>query len=95
MRRASLVPFNPTGQELAPVTRMAKAALEDGLYLMTRWNMVMVCPPLNITIEESTRGWRSSTRPLVSRTGSWRSERAGLDRTNGRVFESEAAGAGT
>ena len=35
---------------------MAKAALDDGLYLMTRWNMVMVCPPLNITIEELDEG---------------------------------------
>jgi taurine--2-oxoglutarate transaminase len=50
--REPLVPFNPTAQELAPVARMAKAALDRGLYLMTRWNMVMVCPPLNITIEE-------------------------------------------
>ena len=54
--REPLVPFNPTGQELAPVTRMAKAAFDDGLYLMTRWNMVMVCPPLNITIEELEEG---------------------------------------
>ncbi len=54
--REPLVPFNPTGQELAPVARMAKAALDDGLYLMTRWNMVMVCPPLNITIDELDEG---------------------------------------
>jgi taurine--2-oxoglutarate transaminase len=54
--REPLVPFNPTAQELAPVARMAKAALDDGLYLMTRWNMVMVCPPLNITIEELDEG---------------------------------------
>src|ERR671919_91763 len=31
--REPLVPFNPTGQELAPVSQMAKAALDDGLYL--------------------------------------------------------------
>jgi taurine---2-oxoglutarate transaminase len=54
--REPLVPFNATGQELAPVTRMAQAALDDGLYLMTRWNMVMVCPPLNITIDELDEG---------------------------------------
>ena len=54
--REPLVPFNPTGQELAPVARMAKAALDNGLYLMIRWNMVMVCPPLNITIEELDEG---------------------------------------
>jgi taurine--2-oxoglutarate transaminase len=54
--REPLVPFNPTGPELEPVTRMAKAALNDGLYLMARWNMVMVCPPLNTTIEELDEG---------------------------------------
>ena len=54
--REPLVPFNPTAQEFAPVARMAKAALDDGLYLMTRWNMVMVCPPLNTTIEELDEG---------------------------------------
>jgi taurine--2-oxoglutarate transaminase len=54
--REPLAPFNATGEELAPVARMAKAALDDGLYLMTRWNMVMVCPPLNITIEELDEG---------------------------------------
>ena len=54
--REPLVPFNPTAQELAPVTRMAKAALDRGLYLMTRWNIVMVCPPLNITTDELDEG---------------------------------------
>jgi taurine--2-oxoglutarate transaminase len=54
--REPLVPFNPTAEELAPVARMAKAALDEGLHLMTRWNMVMVCPPLNITIEELDEG---------------------------------------
>jgi taurine--2-oxoglutarate transaminase len=54
--RESLVPFNAAGQELAPVARMAQAALDGGLYLMTRWNIVMVCPPLNITTEELDEG---------------------------------------
>jgi taurine--2-oxoglutarate transaminase len=54
--REPLVPFNATGQELAPVARMANVALDKGLYLMTRWNMVMVCPPLNVTIEELDEG---------------------------------------
>jgi len=35
---------------------MAKAALERGLYLMTHWNVVMVCPPLVITPEELAEG---------------------------------------
>jgi taurine---2-oxoglutarate transaminase len=54
--REPLVPFNATGQDLAPVGQMAKAALDRGLYLMTHWNVVMVCPPLNITIEELDEG---------------------------------------
>ena len=36
--------------------RIAKAALERGLYLMTHWNVVMVCPPLTITREELEEG---------------------------------------
>src|ERR687897_806678 len=54
--REPLVPFNATGEAFAPVAQMAKAALERGLYLMTHWNVVMVCPPLNITIEELDEG---------------------------------------
>ena len=33
-----------------------KRRLESGLYLMTHWNMVMVCPPLTITREELDEG---------------------------------------
>jgi len=54
--REPLVPFNATGDEFAPVARTAKAALERGLYLMTHWNVVMVCPPLNITTDELDEG---------------------------------------
>jgi taurine--2-oxoglutarate transaminase len=54
--RQPLVPFNATGEDFAPVARMAKAALERGLYLMTHWNVVMVCPPLNITTDELDEG---------------------------------------
>jgi taurine---2-oxoglutarate transaminase len=35
---------------------MAKAALDRGLYLMTHWNVVMICPPLNITSDELDEG---------------------------------------
>jgi taurine--2-oxoglutarate transaminase len=35
---------------------MAKAALEKGLYLMTHWNVAMVCPPLTITRDELEEG---------------------------------------
>ena len=59
------MPFNPTGQELAPIARMTKAALDDGLYLMARWNIVMVCPPLNITIAELDEGIAILDRALA------------------------------
>ena len=54
--REPLVPFNATGEAFAPVARMAKAALDRGLYLMTHWNVVMVVPPLTITREELDEG---------------------------------------
>ncbi len=54
--REPLVPFNGGGEAAAPVARMAKAALERGLYLMTHWNVVMVCPPLTITRDELDEG---------------------------------------
>jgi taurine---2-oxoglutarate transaminase len=54
--REPLVPFNASGDDLAPVTRLAKAAMERGLYLMTHWNVIMVCPPLTITREELAEG---------------------------------------
>jgi taurine---2-oxoglutarate transaminase len=54
--REPLVPFNATGEAAAPVARLAKAALERGLYLMTHWNVVMICPPLTITREELDEG---------------------------------------
>jgi taurine---2-oxoglutarate transaminase len=54
--REPLVPFNATGEAFAPVARLMKAALERGLYLMTHWNVVMVCPPLTITREELEEG---------------------------------------
>jgi taurine--2-oxoglutarate transaminase len=54
--REPLVPFNATGEAAQPVARLAKAALERGLYLMTHWNVVMVVPPLTITPEELAEG---------------------------------------
>jgi taurine--2-oxoglutarate transaminase len=50
--REPLVPFNAAGEAMAPVTALAKAAMERGLYLMTHWNVIMVCPPLTIAREE-------------------------------------------
>jgi taurine---2-oxoglutarate transaminase len=54
--REMLVPFNASGEAAAPVGRLAKAALERGLYLMTHWNVVMVVPPLTITRDEVDEG---------------------------------------
>jgi taurine--2-oxoglutarate transaminase len=54
--REMLVPFNASGEAAAPVARVAKAALERGLYLMTHWNVIMVAPPLTITREEAEEG---------------------------------------
>jgi taurine--2-oxoglutarate transaminase len=54
--REPLVPFNASGEAFAPVGRLSKAALERGLYLMTHWNVVMVCPPLTITRDEIDEG---------------------------------------
>jgi len=54
--REPLVPFNATGEEAAPMARLGRAALERGLYLMTHWNVIMVCPPLTITREELDEG---------------------------------------
>src|SRR5205807_10038324 len=54
--REPLVPFNASGADFAPVARIAKAALERGLYLMTHWNVIMICPPLVITRDEIEEG---------------------------------------
>ena len=51
-----LVPYNASGEAAAPVARLAKAALDRGLYLMTHWNVVMVVPPLTITRDEVDEG---------------------------------------
>ena len=51
--REPLVPFNTQGE---PIQRLAKAALERGLYLFVHWNVVVICPPLNITREELDEG---------------------------------------
>src|SRR5206468_13021905 len=54
--REPLVPFNAGGEAAAPVTRLAKAAMERGLYLFVHWNVVMIAPPLTITREELDEG---------------------------------------
>jgi taurine--2-oxoglutarate transaminase len=54
--REPLVPFNGAGDDARPVTAMAKRALDRGLYLMTHWNVCMICPPLTITRDELEEG---------------------------------------
>src|SRR3954453_21062943 len=54
--REMLVPFNASGEAAAPVTRIGKAALDRGLYLMSHWNVLMVVPPLTVTREEAEEG---------------------------------------
>jgi taurine--2-oxoglutarate transaminase len=51
-----LVPYNASGEAAIPVVRLAKAALEAGLYLFVHWNVIMVAPPLTITREELDEG---------------------------------------
>jgi taurine---2-oxoglutarate transaminase len=51
-----LVPFNASGEAAEPMTRLVKTALGRGLYLMTHWNVIMICPPLTITREELDEG---------------------------------------
>ncbi|MEU0868906.1 aminotransferase class III-fold pyridoxal phosphate-dependent enzyme [Nocardia brasiliensis] len=46
-----LVPFNPDAVAAAPMTRLTAEAFRKGLYLLTHWNIILVCPPL--VIEES------------------------------------------
>jgi taurine--2-oxoglutarate transaminase len=38
------------------MTKIAKAGLANGLYLMTHWNVIIVAPPLTITREELDEG---------------------------------------
>ena len=54
--REPLVPFNASGEAFAPMAKIAKAALQNGLYLMTHWNVIIVAPPLTITREELDEG---------------------------------------
>jgi taurine--2-oxoglutarate transaminase len=54
--REPFVPFNASGEAFTPMARVMKAALERGLYLMTHWNVIMVCPSLTITRDELEEG---------------------------------------
>jgi taurine--2-oxoglutarate transaminase len=54
--REMLVPYNAAGDAAVPVARLARAALDAGLYLFVHWNVIMVAPPLTITREELDEG---------------------------------------
>jgi taurine--2-oxoglutarate transaminase len=54
--REPLVPFNASGEAFAPMAKIFKAALERGLYLFIRFNVIIVAPPLTITREELDEG---------------------------------------
>ena len=54
--REPLVPFNASGEAMAPMAALGKAAMERGLYLMTHWNVILVVPPLTIIREELDEG---------------------------------------
>ena len=54
--REPLVPFNAAGEAGAPVAKLAKAAMDRGVYLMTHWNVIICAPPLTITREELDEG---------------------------------------
>jgi taurine---2-oxoglutarate transaminase len=54
--REPLVPFNASGEAMAPMAKISKSAMKNGLYLMTHWNVIIVAPPLTITRDELEEG---------------------------------------
>jgi taurine--2-oxoglutarate transaminase len=54
--REPLVPFNASGPKAAPVQELTKAALGEGLYLFSHWNVLFVAPPLTVSKEELEEG---------------------------------------
>ena len=64
--REPLVPFNASGEAFAPMAKISKAALANGLYLMTHWNVIIVAPPLTITREELDEGLEKLDEALAA-----------------------------
>ena len=64
--REPLVPFNASGEAFAPMAKIGKAALANGLYLMTHWNVIIVAPPLTITREELDEGLEKLDEALAA-----------------------------
>jgi taurine--2-oxoglutarate transaminase len=56
--REPLVPYNATGEAAQPVKRIAKGAMERGLYLFGFRNVFLIAPPLTITRDELDEGLR-------------------------------------
>ncbi len=54
--REPLVPFNAKGEAAGPMRRLTEAAMARGLYLRTRFNLMLVAPPLTITHAEFDEG---------------------------------------
>src|SRR5438034_4756850 len=64
--REPLVPFNASGEAFAPIAKISKAALANGLYLMTHWNVIIVAPPLTITRDELDEGLEKLDEALAA-----------------------------
>src|SRR5437867_4669469 len=64
--REPLVPFNASGEAFAPMAKIGKAALANGLYLMTHWNVIIVAPPLTITRDELDEGLEKLDEALAA-----------------------------
>lgn len=54
--RVPLVPFNAKGEAAAPMNRLLKAAMQNGLYLAAYSNILRLAPPLIIAREEIDEG---------------------------------------
>ncbi len=64
--REPLVPFNASGEAVAPMKKIVRAAFDRGLYLMTHWNVIIVAPPLTITREELDEGLEKLDHALAA-----------------------------
>jgi len=54
--RDPLVPFDARGAAAEPVESLVRAAMRRGLYMLSHWNVLLVCPPLTISEEECEEG---------------------------------------
>ena len=54
--REPLVPFNASGADAAPMTKVAAACKQAGLWPFIHFNRMHLAPPLVITEDELNRG---------------------------------------